>query len=131
MGVHWRLSVALAALFVIGGLCGSVLTYSLMGPGRGMARRSAQDREARLFAQMQAEVNLTPAQLSAFRPEIEEAIQRAKDARRQALIDSDLSIDAALARIAGQLGPEQRLRMEQFRTKRRARVLNWIAKHLQ
>jgi hypothetical protein len=131
MGVHWRLSVALAALFVIGGLCGSILTYSLMGPARGMARRSAQNREAHLFAQMQAEVNLTPAQLSAFRPEIDDAIRRAKDARRQALIDSDLTIDAALARIAGQLGPEQRLRMEQFRAKRRAHVLNWIAKHLQ
>ena len=130
MGVHWRLSVALAALFVIGGLCGSVITYSVMGPGRGMARRSAQNREARFFARMQAEVNLTPAQLSAFRPEIEEAIRKAKDARRQALIDSDLSIDAALAHIAGQLGPEQRLRMEQFRTKRRAHVLNWIDRHL-
>jgi uncharacterized membrane protein len=131
MGVHWRLSVALAALFVIGGLCGSVLTYSLMGPGRGLARPAAQNWEARLFARMQAEVNLTPAQLSAFRPELEEAIQRAKDARRQALMDSDLNLDAALARIAGQLGPEQRLRMEQFRAKRRARVLNWVAKHVQ
>ncbi|MBV9997586.1 MAG: hypothetical protein JO015_00575 [Verrucomicrobia bacterium] len=79
---------------------------------------------------MQAAVNLTPAQVSAFRPEIEEAIRKAKDARRQALIDSDLNIDAALARIAGQLEPEQRLRMEQFRARRRARVLNWIAKHL-
>lgn len=130
MGLHWRLSVALAAIFVIGGLCGSVLTYSLMGSGRGMGRRTDQDWEARLLAQMQAEVNLTAAQLSAFRPEIEDAIQRAKDARRQALIDTDLNIDAALARIAGQLGPEQRLRMERFRAKRRAHFLNWVSKHL-
>jgi hypothetical protein len=130
MGFHWRLSAAFAALFVVGGLCGSVLTYSLMGPGRGTARWSAHNREAHFFEQMQAEVNLTPAQLSAFRPEIEEAIRRAKDARRQALIDSDLGIDAALAHIAGQLGPEQRLRMEQFRAKRRTRVLNWIARHI-
>jgi hypothetical protein len=131
MGFHWRLTAALATLFVVGGLCGSVLTYSMMDPGRGMGRRSAHNWEARLFAQMQAEVNLTPAQLSAFRPEIEEAIRKVKEARRQALINSDLEIDAALARIGGQLGPDQRLRMEQFRTKRRARVLNWIARHLQ
>jgi hypothetical protein len=130
MGVHWRLSVTLAALFVIGGLCGGILTYSLMGPGRGMHRWSARDREARFFARLQAEVNLTPAQLAAFRPELEEALRKAEDARRQALIDSDLNVDAALARIAGQLGPEQRPRMEQFRARRRAHVLNWISKHV-
>lgn len=131
MGVYWRLSVTLAALFVIGGLCGSVLTYSLMGPGGGMGRRPGRSWETRLFARMQEEANLTPAQVSAFRPEVEEAIRKAKDARRQGLIDSDLNIDAALAHIASQLGPDQRLRMEQFRAKRRARVLNWIATHLQ
>ena len=130
MGFHWRLIGLLAALFVVGGLCGSVVTYSITGPGHGRGKRSAQNWEARLLSEMQAEVSLTPAQLSAFRPEIEEAIRKAKEARRQALIDSDLEIDAALARIGGQLGPEQRLRMEQFRTKRRARVLNWIASHL-
>ncbi|MBV8898780.1 MAG: hypothetical protein JOY92_01545 [Verrucomicrobia bacterium] len=121
----------MAALFVIGGLCGSVLTYGLIGPGRHLGRRADQAWEARLLARMQAEVSLTPAQLSAFRPEIEDAIQRTKDARRQALIDGDLNIDAALARIAGQLGPEQRLRMEQFRAKRRAHFLSWVSKHLQ
>jgi coproporphyrinogen III oxidase-like Fe-S oxidoreductase len=94
-------------------------------------RRSGQDWEARLSSELRSAVNLTPEQLSAFSPEIKEAMQKAKDARRQALIDSDLNIDAALAHIAGQLGPEQRLRMEQFRAKRRARFLNWVAKHLQ
>jgi hypothetical protein len=131
MGFHWRLIAALAALFVVGALCGSVLTYRFIGPGHGMGRRSAQNREARLFAQIQSEVNLTPAQLSGFRPELEEALRKVKEARRQTLIDSDLEIDAALARIAGQLPPEQRLRMEQFRAKRRARVLRWFASHLQ
>ena len=82
------------------------------------------------FTPLERDVLSALQNLGCSRPAAEEAIRKAKEAHRQALIDSDLNIDEALGRIASQLGPEQRLRMEQFRTKRRARVLNFIAKHL-
>jgi hypothetical protein len=131
MGFHWKLSAAFVALFVVGALCGSVLTYSFTAPRGAKGWKSAQNWAPGLFRQLESEVKLTPEQVASFRPEIEEAIRKVKNARRQALIESDLEIDAVLARIGNQLEPDQKLRMEQFRAKRRARVLRWIARRLQ
>ncbi|MBV9489642.1 MAG: hypothetical protein JO069_07960 [Verrucomicrobia bacterium] len=128
MRFHWRLSAAFVAVFLIGAVCGSVLTYSLTAPGRVAGRRVAQAWETALLRQLGREVKFTPEQAASFRPEIEEAVQKARAARRQALAESDLEIDAALARIGDRLGPDQKFRMDQFRARRRARVLNWIGR---
>ena len=83
---------------------------------------------ARLYQRLEREVRLTPDQIAKYRPQIDQAIQKMKETRRQAVIDSDLELDAALAQISADLPSDERVRMERFRERRRQGFLNWVAR---
>ncbi|HEY0791425.1 MAG TPA: hypothetical protein VGD78_10220 [Chthoniobacterales bacterium] len=127
MGFRWKLIPAFAALFLIGGLCGSLITYRVAA-GLRPARVPARTMAARLYERLGREVRLTPDQIARYRPQIDQAIQKMKETRRQAVSDSDLELDAALARIGAELPSDGQLRMERFRARRRQGFLNWMAR---
>jgi hypothetical protein len=127
MGFRWKLISAFAALFLVGGLCGSLITYrveSARRPATVLARTMA----TKFYERLEREVRLTPDQLAKYRPQIDQAIQKMKETRRHAVIDSDLELDAALAHIGADLPSDERVRMEQFRARRRQGFLNWVAR---
>jgi len=126
MGFRWKLILALAALFVIGGFCGSALTFGVLKSRFHRAVRNGRNWEETLMANLTKHVQLSEEQQAQIRPQIATAFQQMRALRREVTVQSDNIVDQALQRIEGQLNPDQQQRLERFRARRRERIRHFL-----
>jgi hypothetical protein len=127
MGFRWKLIVALAALFVIGGFCGSALTLGVLKsrfPRLGL--RNGRTWEERLMTNLTKSLKLSNEQQAQIKPQIAATFQQMRALRHQVMLQSDKIIDETLQRIEGQLNPDQQQRLERFRARRRERIQHFL-----
>src|SRR5205823_1991660 len=121
MGCSWKLVLVFAVLFLMGGLSGSVITYSLLrkhafpNPTRNFHTWSEH-----LMQRLQRIGKLTPEQSAKIRPRVEAAVKQMQSIQIQAMQQGSDAFDAALAEIESGLNPDQQKRLERFRERRRA-----------
>jgi 5-bromo-4-chloroindolyl phosphate hydrolysis protein len=124
MGLRWKLILAFAAIFLIGGLCGSALTLvvaQIKIPG--LASEHNRHRwENEIVRNLTNKLGLSTDQQKQFRPQIAAALQQMRTLRRQLVLQSDDLLDQAFQRLESDLTLEQQQKMETFREKRKARI---------
>jgi hypothetical protein len=127
MGFRWKLILALAALFVIGGFFGSALTFGVLKSRSHRAGlRNGRNWEETLMANLTKHVQLSEEQQAQIKPQIATAFQQMRALRREVTVQSDNIVDQALQRIEGQLNPDQQQRLERFRARRRERIRHFL-----
>jgi len=127
MGFRWKLILALAALFVIGGFCGSALTFGVLKSRFHRAGlRNGRNWEETLMANLTKHIQLSDEQQAQIKPQIATAFQQMRALRREVTVQSDNIVDQALQRIEGQLNPDQQQRLERFRARRRERIRHFL-----
>ncbi len=123
MGLRWKLISAFAAIFLIGGFCGSALTLAIAGikiPGAPQV--NPHRWEDVIMRNLTTRLGLTPDQQRTIRPQIVAAVQQMRLVRRQLILQTDDLVDETFQRLEAQLTPEQQRHMEIFRTKRKERL---------
>jgi hypothetical protein len=127
MGFRWKLILVLAALFVIGGFCGSALTFGVLKSRVHRAGlRNGRNWEETLMTNLTKHVQLSEEQQAQIKPQIATAFQQMRALRREVTVQSDNIVDQALQRIEGQLNPDQQQRLERFRARRRERIRHFL-----
>ncbi len=123
MGFRWKLISAFAAIFLIGGFCGSALTLAIARikiPGGPQV--NPHRWEDVIMHNLTTRLSLTQDQQRAIRPQVTAAVQQMHLVRRQLILQTDDLLDETFQRLETQLTPEQQRRMEIFRTKRKERI---------
>jgi hypothetical protein len=124
MGSRWKLIAAFVSLFLIGGLCGSVITLGVTEGKRGHRgfTRDSSLITNRIVKRLNRVLELTPEQKEAIVPQIVAAVAQMRAVRTNALRQNRDILDAAYAKIEAQLPPAQQKKMQRFRERRRERV---------
>lgn len=129
MGFRWKLIVALSALFVIGGFCGSAVTLGILKAkflGKGL--RNGKPWEEVLMRNLTTSLKLSDEQRDQIRPQIDTAFQQMRALHRQVTVQADDILDQTLQRIRSQLNPDQQERLERFRARRQERIRRFLEK---
>jgi hypothetical protein len=120
MGPSWKLALVFAVLFLMGGLSGSVITYSVLRKQvLPNPTRSFHAWSENLMQKLQRIGKLTPEQSAKIRPRVEAAVKQMQSIQIQAMQQGSDALDAALAEIDSELSPDQQKRLEHFRERRR------------
>jgi Spy/CpxP family protein refolding chaperone len=129
MGFSWKLTIAFALLFVIGGLCGSVITLAL-GSHYYFTARAKQpvSWEEGAMRNLTRHLKLTPEQQAKVRVPIHDAVERLSSVRQKDLQEINQEFDQTLAGLAPLLTPDQQRRLDEFRTRRMAHIRAAMAK---
>jgi hypothetical protein len=123
MGFRWKLIVAFAALFVIGGFCGSALTLGVLKSRfPRLVLRNGRNWEEKLMTNLTKSLKLSSEQQAQIKPQIAATFQQMRTLRHQVMLQSNDIIDQTLQRIESQLNPDQQQRLERFRARRRERI---------
>ena len=129
MGSSWKLVLVFAVLFLTGGLCGSVITYSVLRRQTlPNPTRSFHSWTENLMQKIQRIARLTPEQSAKIRPRVEAAVKQMQSIQVQAMQQGSDALDAALAEIEPELNPDQQKRLERFRERRRQFLQEAITK---
>lgn len=122
---RWKVGLALAAIFLCGGLVGALATVRFLqnGPRRNVdpARWSAmvlQDLDGRL--------HLSPGQRERIAPLVRAGAEEARMARRHAFGEAHAIIERTHARIVAELDDAQRPEFERFIAERHQRARRWL-----
>jgi hypothetical protein len=123
MGFRWKLIIAFAALFVIGGFCGSALTLGVLKSRfPRLVLRNGRNWEENLMTNLTKSLKLSSEQQAQIKPQIAAAFHQMRALRQQVMLQSNNIIDQTLQRIESQLDPDQQQRLERFRARRRERI---------
>ncbi|MBV9273076.1 MAG: hypothetical protein JO333_04220 [Verrucomicrobia bacterium] len=129
MGFSWKLTISFALLFVIGGLCGSVITLAVGSHHYFTARaRPSVSWEEGVMRNLTKHLQLTAEQQEKVRVPIHEATERLGAVRRKTLLEINQEFDGTLAGLAPLLTPDQQRKLDQFRARRMARFRAAIAR---
>jgi hypothetical protein len=123
MGFRWKLIIALSALFVIGGFCGSALTIGILkAKFHGQGIRNGRLWEEFLMRNLTTNLKLSGEQQEQIKPQIAAAFQQMRTLHSQVMVQSNDILDQTLQRIQSQLNPDQQQRLERFRARRQERI---------
>src|ERR1700676_4310803 len=129
MGSSWKLVLVFAVLFLTGGLCGSVITYSVLRRQTlPNPTRSFHSWTENLMEKIQRIGRLTPEQSAKIRSRVEAAVKQMQSIQVQSMQQGSDALDAALAEIEPELNPDQQKRLERFRERRRTFLQEAIAR---
>jgi uncharacterized membrane protein len=123
MGFGWKLTISFALLFVIGALCGATITLTLGSLHQFTAKAPpANTWEQAVMRNLTDQLHLTPEQQEKVRTPIHEAIEKLRAVRQKTVQENNEAFDQALAGLAPLLTAEQQQKLDQFRTRRMARL---------
>jgi hypothetical protein len=121
MGSSWKLVAVFAVLFLMGGVSGSLITYSAVRrQAIANPTRNVHTWTENLMQKLGRASQLTPEQCAKIRPRVEAAVKQMKLIQIQSMQQGSDALDAALAEIETGLNPDQQKRLERFRERRRA-----------
>jgi hypothetical protein len=127
MGFRWKLIAAFVALFLIGGVCGSILTMSLAPVGRHP--KPPKFFKETMIQHVAKRLSLTPEQTHEFRTQAEKTFDQVDTIRKDAVLKGDRLIDDALGKFGATLNPEQQASMDIIRAERRKRLEHMLHPH--
>src|SRR6516165_3061848 len=113
MGSNWKLILVFAVLFLVGAVCGSMMTSLL--PFRQHAANPTRNFRAwsdHLMERIERIAKLTPEQSNRVRPQVEAAVRQMQAIQTQAMIQGTDAFDAAIAEIEAGLNADQQKRLE-------------------
>lgn len=115
---HWKIILSLCAIFIAGGVVGSVAT--LRAVKRAVAIKPTPKDWAQMTLQrLENRLKLTPEQLEKVRPIIEETSLELRRIRQSTVEETGQAVRRAHDRISELLTPEQQKRMERLKRDRR------------
>jgi hypothetical protein len=117
---HWKLVLGLLVVFLAGGVTGSVLTLGVVHK-RYRERLNPDTWGPRTVAWLHRELKLTPEQEEQARPIVDEEVGELVRLRDGADKERRVIIGRMLLRIAENLTPEQRDRLQELIEKARSR----------
>ena len=129
MGFGWKLTISFVLLFVIGALCGAMITLTLGSMHQFTAKaQPAVSWEQAAMRNLTKQLNLTPEQQEKVRVPIHEAIERLRAVRQKTVQENNEAFDQTLAGLAPLLTPEQQQKLGEFRARRTVRLRAAMAK---
>jgi hypothetical protein len=115
----------LALIFIAGGALGAVIT--LNSARQSNAQPPSMEKTCnRLQDRMTAKLELTPDQIARLQPVFDETAEALRTVHSNALCDTDRILRAAHEKIAKELRPDQRAKLETFDSQR----TEWLKRHL-
>ncbi len=115
----------LALIFIAGGATGAVITFkstrqsTVQPPSMEKTCNRLQDR-------LTSTLGLTPDQVAKLQPVFDETAESLRAVHSNALCDTDRILRSAHEKIAKELRPDQRAKLETFESRR----AEWLKKHL-
>jgi hypothetical protein len=124
MGFGWKLTVSFLLLFLIGALCGVVLTL-VVGLTQRIEQRAhvPQQWEDTAVHNLTKHLKLDPSQQIQARTAIHDVITRIKTIQRKQQIDNVMLFDKALETLYPMLTTEQQHKLDVFRDRRKESLL--------
>jgi sensor domain CHASE-containing protein len=124
MGFGWKLTVSFLLLFLIGALCGVVLTL-VVGLTQRIEQRARipQQWEDTAVRNLAKHLKLDPSQQIQARTAIHDVIARIKAIQRKQQIDNIMLFDKTLETLYPMLTTEQQHELDVFRDRRKESLL--------
>jgi Spy/CpxP family protein refolding chaperone len=116
--VKWRLGLYVLAIFLAGGGTGAFITWRTC-QGRAAMPPSPVEIGARLRAQFQSRLDLTPEQVSKINPLIDQAMHRVEAIRTDTASHVFANVSNLHEQVLLVLTPEQKAKFEQLERERR------------
>lgn len=116
----------LALIFIAGGATGAVITFK--STRQSNAQPASMEKTCnRLQDRLTSRLGLTPDQIAKLQPVFDETAEALRAVHSNALCDTDRILRSAHEKIAKELRPDQRAKLEMFDSRR----TEWLKKHLQ
>lgn len=115
---HWKIILSLCAIFIAGGVVGSVATLRISKRATTI-KPTPKDWAQATLQRLENRLKLTPDQLAKVRPIIEETSLELRTIRQSTVEETGQAIRRAHDRINELLTPEQQKRMEKLKRDRR------------
>jgi hypothetical protein len=124
MGFGWKLTISFLVLFLIGALCGVVLTL-VFGLSQRVNQRTRlpQQWEETAVRNLTKHLKLDPSQQTQARSAIHDVIERIRAIQRDQQINNMILFDKALETLYPMLTPEQKHKLDVFRQRRKESLL--------
>jgi Spy/CpxP family protein refolding chaperone len=116
--VKWKLGLYVLAIFLAGGGTGAFITWRTC-QGRAATPPSPAEIGARLRAQFQSRLDLTPEQMSKINPLIDQAMHRVEAIRTDTASHVFANVSNLHEQVLLVLTPEQKAKFEQLERERR------------
>jgi Spy/CpxP family protein refolding chaperone len=116
--VKWKLGLYVLAIFLAGGGTGALITWRAC-QGRVATPPSPAEIGARLRAQFQSRLDLTPEQVGKINPLIDQAMHRVEAIRAETASHVFANVSNLHEQVLLVLTPEQKAKFEQLERERR------------
>lgn len=120
-----KLIVYLAFIFLAGGITGAVITAS-KSREREVQPQSIDRTCSRIQDRLKTRLSLTPDQMAKFKPLFEQTAQELRSVHGRAMSEMNEVLRKAHARMAVELTPEQKIKLEQYDAERQ----QWLHRKL-
>lgn len=119
---HWKVALALLALFAVGIVTGSVLTVAVVKAKLKKERENNQDWTLTTYRMYKERLDLTPEQEAKLKPVFERAGKDLRDIRRQTMMNIMGVIRQVNREVEVELTPEQKEKFQKLREQLRNRL---------
>lgn len=118
---HWKILLSLVAIFIVGGITGSLLTARLVK--KALAKRANWESwSVATLEQFQKRLQLTPEQVEKLRPVFAQRTEDYKRIRNNMVSDVLKVIQETNEQVEKELTPEQMERFEKLKQELRAQL---------
>ncbi len=115
---NWKVTLCLAAIFIAGGITGSLATLQIL-KHITHTRRNPGNWSAMMMKHLESKLKLTPEQIQKIKPIIDQSVVELEAIRSKTISQSSQVMQRSEEQIAHELMPEQQKRLQEIQQERR------------
>jgi Spy/CpxP family protein refolding chaperone len=115
---NWKVALYLAAIFIAGGITGSIVTLQTL-KHTIHKHRNHENLSAMMMKRLESDLKLTPEQVQKIKPIVDQSVRELEAIRSKTISQSSEIISRSEERITQELTPDQQKRFQKIQQERR------------